>query len=419
MLSRQSLSVLALNVTVAVVATAATWALVQVAYDKPGNGAPGVVAMAPSVGHAGSDASQSQHEIIATSSAGSTSRRARETATQSPADNSDRDGVSAVPPLSRFAFVAPQRLLATMAPRTAETAGETAAEAAMADAANSVTAGPVLRASVPVETGSLPSVASWSTEVAVTATPPPPVPQPRGQALPWLRTPKPTPDTVKRSKRAKRHTLASRIAEIGPGASERLIAKFAKAGVAWPPPEVVLIAIKDQKAVELFAPNGKGGWAEVHRYRVLAASGGAGPKLLRGDRQVPEGVYAISYLNPNSAFHVSLRVNYPNAFDREMAAKDGRKDLGGDIMIHGKNLSAGCLAVGDEAAEELFTLAAEIGRSKIKLIIAPTDFRHNEIPAAKPGQPEWLSGLYTEIATAMTPFKVEKPGFGLLSLFVK
>jgi hypothetical protein len=38
--------------------------------------------------------------------------------------------------------------------------------------------------------------------------------------------------------------------------------------------------------------------------------------------------------------------------------KDGRKNLGSNIMIHGKNCSVGCLAMGDEAAEELFVLAA-------------------------------------------------------------
>ena len=65
-------------------------------------------------------------------------------------------------------------------------------------------------------------------------------------------------------------------------------------------------------------------WKLIHRYSVLAASGVAGPKLRQGDKQVPEGVYGISFLNPSSRYDVSLRVNYPNAFDRQMAAKDGR-----------------------------------------------------------------------------------------------
>src|SRR5262249_27232730 len=113
-----------------------------------------------------------------------------------------------------------------------------------------------------------------------------------------------------------------------------------------------------------------------------------------------------------------LRVNYPNAFDRQMAAKDGRKNLGGDIMIHGKNLSAGCLAMGDEAVEELFVLAAQTGLSNIKLIIAPTDFRENGLTALDPGRPEWLPRLYTEIAAAMSEFKAPR-NRGLLSFFTK
>jgi murein L,D-transpeptidase YafK len=65
------------------------------------------------------------------------------------------------------------------------------------------------------------------------------------------------------------------------------------------------------------------------------ASGGLGPKLGAGDRQGPERIYAIESLNPNSLFHLSMRLNYPNEFDQMRAKQDGRSDLGGDIMIHG------------------------------------------------------------------------------------
>src|SRR5690606_11750698 len=157
----------------------------------------------------------------------------------------------------------------------------------------------------------------------------------------------------------------------------------------------------DEKAVELYARPEGGTWKLVHRYPVLAASGKAGPKLEQGDRQVPEGIYSISYLNPASRYHVSLRVNYPNAFDRQMAAKDKRKNLGGDIMIHGKAVSAGCIAVGDEAAEELFVLAANVGLNNVKVVIAPSDFRRNGLPPADPAQPEWVPGLYAQVAAAM------------------
>jgi hypothetical protein len=213
----------------------------------------------------------------------------------------------------------------------------------------------------------------------------------------------------------RRMTLAERLGAISPGATKRLSEKFEAAKIAWPPSEIAMIALKDEKILELYARLPSLEWKLVHRYPVLAASGGTGPKLRQGDKQVPEGIYRIIFLNPQSRYHVSLRVNYPNAFDRQMAAKDGRKDLGGDIMIHGKALSAGCLAVGDEAAEELFVLAAEVGLPNVKLIIAPTDFRRQPpAPAQIAGQPDWLPLLYAEVATAMAEFKRPAPT-GLLS----
>lgn len=210
------------------------------------------------------------------------------------------------------------------------------------------------------------------------------------------------------------YSLSERLGEISPTATNRLLQRFADAKVAWPPSDIALLAIKDARVLELYAQVDSGEWKFVHSYKVLAASGGSGPKLRRGDKQVPEGVYGISFLNPNSRYHVSMRVNYPNAFDRQMASQDGRRDLGGDIMIHGKNSSAGCLAMGDQTAEELFVLAAQIGLSNVKVIIAPTDFRRNGVPSPKAGEPVWLPKLYTEVASAMTELKAP-PSFSLLS----
>lgn len=210
--------------------------------------------------------------------------------------------------------------------------------------------------------------------------------------------------------------LDERLAQISPAANTRLAEKFKSASVRFPPAEIGLVAIKDEKVLELHARNEGGDWIFVHRYPVLAASGSSGPKLRQGDKQVPEGVYGISFLNPNSRYHVSLRVNYPNAFDREMASKEGRTNLGGDIMIHGKNVSIGCLAIGDEAAEELFVLAERTGLAKIKLVIAPTDLRRKNAPDPEEGKPKWLPRLYAEVASAMSDFKVP-PSSGLLSFF--
>ena len=258
---------------------------------------------------------------------------------------------------------------------------------------------------------------SWSTEIQPVA----PAPQLVRRASIDPKTARARPSTSKKARpRRNRHsaTLKSRLAEIAPAANARLASKFRAVGAAWPPADIAFVAIKDERILQLYARPKGGTWQFIYRYRVLAASGGAGPKLRQGDRQVPEGVYRIVYLNPRSAYHVSLRVNYPNAFDRKMARSEKRRKLGGDIMIHGKRSSAGCLAMGDEAIEELFVLAARTGYSKVKLIIAPTDFRVNDRPVFKPGQPKWLPQLYTQIAAAMTEFKAPRAP-GLLSFFTQ
>jgi hypothetical protein len=253
---------------------------------------------------------------------------------------------------------------------------------------------------------------AWSADVTQELSKSQPTPITKAKPAPLVPWKVPPPQLAARPSAS----LKARLAEISPAAEKRLAEKFAAASAVWPPAEMTLVAIKDEKALELYARPVGGVWKHIHRYPVLAASGASGPKLRKGDMQVPEGVYGISLLNPNSKFHVSMRVDYPNAFDRRMAAKDGRKELGGDIMIHGKNVSKGCLAVGDAAAEELFVLASRTGLPKVKLVVAPTDFRRYGIPDPAAGQPAWVPKLYTEVASAMADYKAP-PSTGLLSFF--
>ena len=96
---------------------------------------------------------------------------------------------------------------------------------------------------------------------------------------------------------------------------------------------------------------------------------------------------------------MSLRLNYPNAFDRQQGTRDGRTNLGGDIMIHGQASSIGCLAIGDSAVEELFILAAEANWSEAKVILAPVDLRKHEAPLG--ARVPWLPQLYRQIADAL------------------
>jgi hypothetical protein len=193
------------------------------------------------------------------------------------------------------------------------------------------------------------------------------------------------------------HTIGPRVGQIGPRARERWKRWFEKAAVAYPPRSVVLVGLKREKMLEVYAGPSRSRISFVRRIPMTAASGGPGPKLREGDRQVPEGVYRVDELNPYSRFHVSMHLAYPNAFDEQMAARDGRRRLGGQIMIHGNSKSIGCIAVGDEAAEDLFVLTADAGVGSTQVVIAPRDFRRTKERETLPGQPAWLPELYANL----------------------
>ena len=199
-------------------------------------------------------------------------------------------------------------------------------------------------------------------------------------------------------------SVADVVARYGPEARRRMAPHFERAGVAYPPEQIALLVFKRENRLAVWARTpADAPWRFVRHYPILAASGHAGPKLREGDSQVPEGVYRIEHLNPMSSYHLSMKVDYPNAFDRRMAARDGRTRLGGDIFIHGKSVSIGCVAIGDRAIEELFTLVAQTGHQRVKVIIAPNDLRaggailHDEAPP-------WAGQLYRTLAAALTAF---------------
>lgn len=180
-------------------------------------------------------------------------------------------------------------------------------------------------------------------------------------------------------------------------AMQKLTPYFSKAKVSYPPREVTFIALKQEKKLELWARD-SGEFRFIRDYAIQAASGVAGPKLRQGDRQVPEGIYRIEGLNPNSHYHLSMKINYPNEFDLFHAGQEGRTDPGADIFIHGRAASIGCLAMGDEAIEELFVLTAQVGAENVKVVIAPHDPRAYPLEADAEALPEWTPELYSMIS---------------------
>lgn len=192
-------------------------------------------------------------------------------------------------------------------------------------------------------------------------------------------------------------TVEDRLVQYGPAARGRVVPFFAVKGVPYPPSRVVLLGLKQENVLEMYAAGTNQPLRFIRAYAILGASGELGPKLRERDRQVPEGIYSIESLNPNSQFHLALRVGYPNAFEQEQAQREGRDHLGGDIMIHGDSVSLGCLAMGDETVEDLFVLAADTGLENISVILSPLDFRLGKTVPSSVKLPAWSKPLYKTI----------------------
>lgn len=105
----------------------------------------------------------------------------------------------------------------------------------------------------------------------------------------------------------------------------------------------------------------------VRSYRVALGRDPVGHKQREGDGRTSEGRYTIDRRNPNSKYHLSLRISYPSPADLDRARAAG-VDPGGDIMIHGlkpgvdhpaTDWTQGCIAVTNSEMDEIWTLVAD------------------------------------------------------------
>ncbi|KIN62797.1 ErfK/YbiS/YcfS/YnhG family protein [Sulfitobacter noctilucicola] len=102
-------------------------------------------------------------------------------------------------------------------------------------------------------------------------------------------------------------------------------------------------------------------------YRIKLGFAPAGHKEIEGDGRTPEGIYLIDRRNPNSRFHLSLGISYPNARDRQRAHEMG-KSPGGDIFIHGQqnplkkdkgDWTWGCISVTNKQMEDIYAMVGD------------------------------------------------------------
>jgi murein L,D-transpeptidase YafK len=127
---------------------------------------------------------------------------------------------------------------------------------------------------------------------------------------------------------------------------------------------ILIRVYKKEAELEVWKRTSSGRFTLLKTFPICRWSGQLGPKMKEGDRQAPEGFYAITpaQMNPNSAHYLSFDTGFPNAYDRSRGA------TGSALMVHGTCSSAGCYAMTDAGMAEIYALAREAFRGGQKAI---------------------------------------------------
>lgn len=129
-------------------------------------------------------------------------------------------------------------------------------------------------------------------------------------------------------------------------------------------PEVTRIVVyKDRRRMYMLS-----GDDVIKTYKIGLGFAPRGHKQFEGDGKTPEGTYFVDRRNPNSNFHLSLGISYPNQSDAEYAKSQGKKP-GGDIFIHGardtkrdrrsSDWTAGCIWVKNREIENIYAMVRD------------------------------------------------------------
>src|ERR1700712_2913675 len=157
---------------------------------------------------------------------------------------------------------------------------------------------------------------------------------------------------------------------------DTLMKQFAEKKLQWPAKYVYIRSFKYDSQLEVWVKSQRNEPYKLFKtYKVCALAGTLGPKRMQGDYQVPEGFYHINEFNPNSNYHLSLGLNYPNLSDRMLSDS---LEPGGDIYIHGSCVTTGCIPITDTQIEELYILATQaknLGQDFIPVHIFPVLFK--------------------------------------------
>ena len=112
--------------------------------------------------------------------------------------------------------------------------------------------------------------------------------------------------------------------------------------------------------------------AVFKEYAIMLGLNPVGHKQQKGDNRTPEGHYLLKGRNPQSRFHRSIHISYPNEADLKAALEKG-VDPGRYIAIHGlpekseeaewdfieRDWTNGCIAVTNPEIEEIWELVKD------------------------------------------------------------
>jgi murein L,D-transpeptidase YafK len=171
---------------------------------------------------------------------------------------------------------------------------------------------------------------------------------------------------------------------------------------------VFIRIMKESSELELWMARGEGArgkdWVLLHTWPICRWSGELGPKLKEGDGQSPEGFYMVTRraLNPNSSYHLSFNLGFPNAYDRS----HGR--TGSFLMVHGDCLSIGCYAMTDAGIEDIYGLveaALRNGQPAVPVHVFP--FRMTEANMTRHSGHRW-AGYWSNLKEGWDLFETER-----------
>lgn len=172
--------------------------------------------------------------------------------------------------------------------------------------------------------------------------------------------------------------------------------------------KLYIAAYKHEGKLEIWLKeNKKNQYILFKTYNFCAHSGVLGPKVQEGDGQTPEGFYYINAFNPQSTYHLSLGINYPNAIDR---IRSGKNRPGGDIYIHGKCVTIGCIPLTDDKIKEAYVLAVEArnaGQTKIPVHIFPFKMTEENLKKHQTSFPQ-LSTFWANLQIGYNYFEKNK-----------